>query len=181
MSRENRQIVRTSVAVVIAACLLKLAVVGLGWDDTTADTTARPVSVQITLDDAAPASKSCGDFPLNLPGVPWPLPIKVEVLEGNIPCQVAQRVIKDRYREQPLWHVDDATGVTTGSWRCHGVRLSITRGITICEKNRGRQGTIRGRLPCRTWGPLRSSCQDKFGPPAEPRADRRPRGRRLSG
>jgi hypothetical protein len=171
MSQENRVIVRTSVAVVIAACLLKAAVVGIGWDDTTADTVSEPITSELTTADAAPAIKSCGDFPLHLPDVPWPILIKVEVLEGNIPCPVAQRVIKDRYREHPLWHVADATGVTTGSWRCHGVRLSITRGITVCEKSRGRQGTIRGRVPCRQWGPLRSSCQDTFGPPAEPRAD----------
>jgi hypothetical protein len=95
------------------------------------------------------------------------LPIKVEVVEGNIPCRVALREIKDRYREHPQWDVDLAapSAVPTGSWSCRGVRLSITAGITTCEKERGRPGMIRGRLPCRYWGPLRSTCGNKFGPP----------------
>jgi hypothetical protein len=140
MSQENREIVRTSLAVVIAACLLKVAVVGVGWDDTTADTTAHPVSVPDTL-DAAPATKSCGDF-FRPPGS---IPIRVEVVEGNIPCRVARRVMNDRYREVP-----------TGLWSCSG--LGVGPLIQECEKNRGRQLTIRARLYCRYWGPFRSHC-----------------------
>jgi hypothetical protein len=143
MSRENRQIVRTSVAVVIAACLLKVAVVGVGWDDTTADTTAHPVSEQVTLDDVAPATKSCGDF-FRPPGR---IPIRVEVVEGNIPCRVARRVMNDRYRQLP-----------TGLWSCGGGGLGVGSLFTECEKNRGRQGTIRARLYCPYWGPYRSLC-----------------------
>jgi hypothetical protein len=165
MSRENREIVRTSLAVVIAACLLKVAVDGLGWDETTADTASEP-----TTADAAPAIKSCGDFQLRLPDVPGSLPIRVDVLEGNIPCRMAQRVMRDQYREIP-----------TGSWSCRRVRLSVTQGIAICEKNRGGQGTIRGRLPCRYWGPLRSRCQDKFGPPWSGRTESGPTALEAAG
>ena len=149
MSQENREIVRTSVAVVIAACLLKVAVDGLGWDETTADTVSEP-----TTADAAPATKPCGDFQLQIHDVVFSLPIKVETLEGNIPCRVAQRVMKDQYGEVP-----------TGSWSCRGEELGFTQGIAVCEKNRGRQGTIMGRVPCRYWGPFASRCQDRFAPP----------------
>jgi hypothetical protein len=180
MSQENVKLVEnvmTAVTIVIIAFIgLKVVIVEVGRGEKTADTVSEPTtadsapvtradSAPITRADAAPATKSCGDFPLHLRDVPGSLPIKVEVLEGNIPCRVGLREIKDRYREHPLWHVDAAIPVTTGSWSCHGVRLSITTGITICEKNRGRRGTIRGRVPCRYWGPLRSTCQNKFGPP----------------
>jgi hypothetical protein len=149
MSQENGEIVRASVAVVIAASLVIVAILGVPWDDTTADPTADRVSEQDTLDEGpadetpvavseqdtvevAPASKPCGDFPVPRPGQ-YPR-IKVEVVEGNVPCRVAQRVIEDLYREVPR---------ETGSWSCGG----LTPGITECEKNRGRhQGTIRARL-----------------------------------
>jgi hypothetical protein len=143
MSQENRMIVRTSVAVVIAACLLKVGVVGVGWDDdTTADTTAHPVSEQVTLDDVAPATKSCGDFL----GPPGTIPIRVEVVEGNIPCRDARRVMNDRYHQVP-----------TGLWSCGGGGLRVGSLFTECEKNQG-QGTIRARLYCPYWGPHRSLC-----------------------
>jgi hypothetical protein len=148
MSQENVEIVFASVMVVVA-CSLAVAIDGGPGDKTTADSVS-----ELTTVDAAPATKSCGDFQLQIHDVVFSLPIKVEALEGNIPCRVAQRVMMDQYREVP-----------TGSWSCRGERVSFTQGITVCEKNRGRQGTIRGRLPCRYWGPLRSRCQDKFGPP----------------
>jgi hypothetical protein len=160
MSRENRQIVGTSVAVVIAACLLKVAVVGVGWDDTTADTTAHPVGDQGTL-DVDPATKSCGDF-FRPPGR---IPIRVEVVEGNIPCRVARRVMKDRYREVP-----------TGLWSCGG--LGVGTLITECEKNEGPHGKIRARLYCRYWGPFRSRCPTVGGPEARPQSRGAPQERR---
>jgi hypothetical protein len=99
-----------------------VAIVELGWAERTslADRTAQ-------VSDVAPASKSCGDFQLR--GTWGSIPIKVEVVEGNIPCRVAQRVMRDEYR-----------GVPTALWSCGGWRT----GITTCEKNR--HGTIRGRL-----------------------------------
>jgi hypothetical protein len=142
MSQENREIVRTSVAVVIAACLLKVGVVGVGWDDTTADTKAQPVSEQVAL-DVAPATKSCGDFL----GPPGTIPIRVEVVEGNVPCRVARRVMMHRYRQVP-----------TGLWSCGGGGLMVGSLFTECEKNQGRPGTIRARLYCLYWGPHRSLC-----------------------
>lgn len=54
------------------------------------------------------------------------------MVEGNVPCRVARRVMKDQYREV----LRDA-----GLWSCDGVEV----GITECEQNGG-QGTIRGRL-----------------------------------
>jgi hypothetical protein len=101
-------------------------------------TTADPLSEQDTL-DAPPATKSCGDF--QPPLVRESFFVKVEVVEGNIPCDVAQRVMKDRYR-----------GVPTGLWSCTGLGITAAE----CEKNRGRQGTIRGLLCYR--GPLQSRC-----------------------
>jgi hypothetical protein len=156
MSRETREIVLTSVSVVIAACLLKVAIVGVGWDDTTADTRAQPLSEQGKL-DLPPATKSCGDF-LRPPGS---IPIRVDVIEGNVPCRVARRVMKDRYREVP-----------TGLWSCGG--LGVGPLLTVCEKDSGRQGTIRAQLYCRYWGPFQSRCPNLLGtsgtPPKQGRA-----------
>jgi hypothetical protein len=42
MSQENVKIVRTSVAVVIAVCLVIVAFIGVPWDETTADPVSEP-------------------------------------------------------------------------------------------------------------------------------------------
>jgi hypothetical protein len=95
MSLENAETVITSMAVVvIAAILLKFAVVG--FERTTGKTAADAVSV---ADILGPASRSCGDF--RLPGASQQVDfqeagaragfrhpaIKVEVVKGNVRCQ----------------------------------------------------------------------------------------------
>jgi hypothetical protein len=134
-----------NIKIVIAACLVIGAIVGVPWAESGAS--------RIDL-DAPPASKSCGDF--QIPGpVRYP-PIKVEVVHGNVPCRAAQRVMKAQYREETP-HAREI-----GFWSCGGQQL----GIIECEKN-GRRGqeTIRARLYCRYWGALQSSCLDAFGTP----------------
>jgi hypothetical protein len=162
MSLEKVETVITSMAVVvIAAILLKFAIVGF-------KTTADAVSVEDVL---GPASRSCGDF--RLPGASQqvdlqaagiragvgPFLIKVEVVKGNVPCRVAQPVMKDQFgwRLGPSgW--EEYSPRDTSSWRCGGAE-----GITGCEKNEGDdQGTIRGRMYCRDWVRL-AKCLKFFG------------------
>jgi hypothetical protein len=166
MSLENVENVITSMAVVvIAAILLKFAIAGFGTTTDNADS----VSVADVLGHA---SRSCGDF--RLPGASQqvdlqaafiragvgPFLIKVEVVKGNVPCRVAQRVMKDQFgwRLGPSgW--DEYAPRDTSSWSCGG-----TEGITGCEKNQGHdQGTIRGRMYCRDWV-LHAKCLKFFGP-----------------
>ena len=96
MSEENKEIVRTSVAVVIAgclvilmaACVLKAAILGGPWGGTTAASVGERTA-------KSPTIKSCGDF--QIPG-PVRIPtIKVDVVQGNVPCRVARRVMKDQF------------------------------------------------------------------------------------
>jgi hypothetical protein len=141
------------VVIVVGIEAVGVAISGDAGKSASQPTTANSVREPI-LADAPPATKSCGDIQLQLPEVTGSIPIKVEVVEGSIPCRAAQHVINDRYRDVP-----------TGSWSCGGLSLGIAEGITTCEKNRGRHGTIRGRLYCGYWGPLQSRCLDKFGPP----------------
>jgi hypothetical protein len=86
--------------------------------------------------------KSCGHLPFNPNGGYFP--VKVEVLEGNVPCRVALRVMKDQYSNDPRIKGDKG-------WSCDGAE-----GFHVCKKTRGRhQGTIRARFGCepRTEGP----------------------------
>jgi hypothetical protein len=148
MSRENVEIVRTAVAVVIAACLLKAAILGVGWDETAVDSLTQADTLPL---DAyfAPASKSCGDFQ-----IPGAARLKLEVVQGNVPCRVAQRVLKDQYRRVRL------SGTDTGPWSCGGPQLPILQ----CEKTRGGEGTVRARFYCRDWEVEQARCLNAFGP-----------------
>jgi hypothetical protein len=75
--------------------------------------------------------KSCGD--LRIAPLGENLLIKVEVVEGDVPCRVARRVLRDQYRDVPV------TGRTDpGSWFCSG-----PEGDKECEKETGE--TIRAR------------------------------------
>jgi hypothetical protein len=89
------------------------------------------------------ASKSCGDFRIAPPGQ-YPL-IKVEVVEGDVPCRVARRVLRDQYRDVP------ATGRTDpGSWFCGGPESQVE-----CENETGE--TIRAHFPKDVVRRLRAS------------------------
>jgi len=78
------------VKIVIAVCLVIVAIVGAPWAEGTAN------QAQTTVIEASPARKACGDFQISGP-VPYP-PIKVEVVQGKVPCRVARRVMKDQFR-----------------------------------------------------------------------------------
>jgi hypothetical protein len=168
MSLENVETVITSMAVVvITAILLKFAIVGFeaAADKTTGDTAS-------VYDVFGPASRSCGDFRLPDPSQQVDLQeagiragvrdflIKVEVVQGNVPCRVARRLMKAQFgwRLGPSgWEEYEPRG--TSSWRCSGFE-----GITGCEKDHGRdQGAIRGRQYCRDWV-YQGSCSKFFGP-----------------
>jgi hypothetical protein len=108
MSEENKEVVRTSVAVVIAgclvilmaACVLKAAFLGGPLGETTAaslsERTAESVSTAAPrFQSTAPRIKSCGDF--QIPGAVRYPPIQVEVVQGNVSCRVARRVIKHQF------------------------------------------------------------------------------------
>lgn len=75
-----------------------------------------------------PARKSCGDF--RLPGGGYPA-LKVEVVEGNISCGAARRVMKDRYLGR---NYGDHS-----SWSCAG-----PEGLRVCQKRPG--VTVRARF-----------------------------------
>jgi hypothetical protein len=176
MSLESLENVITSMtAVAIAAILLKFAIFGIEVErpgvGTTTDNADTADSVSVA-DVLGHASRSCGDF--RLPGAGQhvdlqaafiragvgPLLVTIEVVEGNVPCRVAQRVMKDQYgwRLGPSgW--DEYAPRDTSSWSCGGAE-----GITGCEKNQGHdQGTIRGRMYCRYWV-LHAKCLEFFGP-----------------
>ena len=154
MSRENVEIVRNAVAVVIAACLLKAVILRVGWDETAADSLTQadtPAADSLTQADTlprdayfAPASKSCGDFQ-----IPGAARLKLEVVQGNVPCRVAQRVLKDQYRR-----------VRLSAWSCGGPQLPILQ----CEKTRGGEETVRARFYCRDWEVEQARCLNAFGP-----------------
>ena len=95
--------------------------------------------------------KSCGHLPFTPPGRAFVYPpVKVEVLEGNVPCRVALRVMKDQYSNDPRFKGDKG-------WSCDGAE-----GFNVCEKTQGRhQGTIRARFGCdpRMEGP--KSCNGR--------------------
>ena len=79
--------------------------------------------------------KSCGHLPFTSDSCY--IPVKVEVLEGNVPCRVALRVMKDRYSNYPGFKGDKG-------WSCDGAE-----GFKVCEKTQGRhQGTLRARFGC---------------------------------
>ncbi len=95
---------RTSVAVVIAgclvilmaACVLKAAILGGPLGGTTAASgMAESVSSALRFKSTAPRIKSCGDFRI-AGAVRYP-PIQVEVVQGNVPCRVARRVMKHQF------------------------------------------------------------------------------------
>jgi hypothetical protein len=113
-------------------------------EDALATLEERPRANGATL-DADPASKSCGDFRIAPPGQ-YPL-LLVEVVEGNVPCREARRVMKAHYRSRD-----------TGPWGCHG-----PEGSAGCEKPSGE--TIRARFACRDWEANRARCLNTFGPP----------------
>jgi hypothetical protein len=126
----------------LAAASLVLAVAACGGGG--AESAGPVPSVAVEAD---PASKSCGDFRLS---GDYP-PIKVEVVEGNVPCRAALRVMQDHYHSRD-----------TGSWSCHG-----PEGLSGCEKNPGAPSgeTIRGRFYCRDWETDRAACLNTFGSP----------------
>lgn len=94
---------------------------------------------------ADPASKSCGSFRIAPPGQ-YPR-LLVEVIEGDVPCREARRVMNAHYHNRD-----------TGFWGCHG-----PEGVAGCEKPSGE--TIRARFPCREWEANRARCLNAFGPP----------------
>jgi hypothetical protein len=108
-----------------------------------------------TLEESAPvngatlhadaATKSCGDFRIAPPGQ-YPL-LLVEVVEGNVPCREARRVMKAHYHSRDI-----------GSWGCHG-----PEGFAGCENPSGE--IIRARFACRDWEANRARCLKTFGPP----------------
>jgi hypothetical protein len=155
MTQENGKIVRTSVAVVIALCLVVVAIIGVPWDEGAAERRADLLNESAI--DASPASKSCGDFPI--PGrVRYP-PLKIEVVQGNVPCRVALGVMRRVYIA-----VDGVLTAPshTGFWSCGWPETPYIR---ECEKTRGGQATIRARFYCRDWGASRPPCLNNFGPP----------------
>lgn len=126
---------RTKIIVALAAALAAAALVP------SAGVAASPSSERTTF-------KSCGHLPFDPPGAYFP--VKVEVLEGNVPCRVALRVMKDQYSNDPRFKGDKG-------WSCDG-----SEGLHVCEKTQGRhQGTLRSRFGCdpRTEGP--KSCNGR--------------------
>jgi hypothetical protein len=93
--------------------------------------------------EADPASKSCGDFRIAPPGQ-YPA-LRVEVVEGNVPCRVARRLMKAHSHSR-----------NTGPWSCHG-----PEGFAGCERRTGE--AIRARFHCRDWGKDRARCLNTFG------------------
>jgi hypothetical protein len=75
--------------------------------------------------------------------------IKVEVVEGDVPCRVARRVIMGAY---------DARGARF--WTCHG-----PEGLFECRRSGRPSGQrIRARFYCRDWGQEQARCREMFGP-----------------
>ena len=106
----------------------------------------------ITDEEAEPGRKSCGGFRIAPPGQYFA--IKVEVVNGNVPCDVARRVMKGQYEDVPR---------DMSLWSCDG-----SEGFKECEKKRGRpRGTIRARFYCRDYLEKdRARCRSTFGLPA---------------
>ena len=124
MSRENWEIV--PMVVVLATCLLTVAINGVSWDETRANWDETRANPRVR--------GSCGD--LEIRGYR----VKIEVVNGNVPCRVARRVMKDQLGP----HADpDRDPLLTGLWGCG---TSGGRGIFQCKKTRGGQATIRAQL-----------------------------------
>ena len=106
--------------------------------------------VAASTSDERTTFKSCGHLPFPFNPSGGYFFVKVEVLEGNVPCRVALRVMKDWYSNDPRVKGDKG-------WSCEG-----PEGYVVCEKTQGRhQGTLRARFGCdpRTDGP--KSCNGR--------------------
>jgi hypothetical protein len=91
-------------------------------------------------------TESCGNFRGRGPGG---YPVRIEVLEGKVPCREAQHVLKTYYN-----------GRDHAPWACRGFGDRLVE----CEKTRG-VGAIAGHFYCRTWGSDQADCLSRFGPP----------------
>jgi hypothetical protein len=128
-----------------ALLLSLLALGGLGLvacDDN--DKTATAETEVITSEFGA--DKSCGEYRGRGPGG---YPVRIDVVDGKVPCRVAQRVVKKYYH-----------GGYHYPWSCVGEGDRLME----CWKRPGRP-RIRARFYCRDWGRDQAECLSRFRAP----------------
>ena len=95
----------TRLAVLLS--LFVLGTLGLVACDDDESATAETETIRSGFTQGSPgtglARRSCGDFRGKGPGG---FPIAIEVLEGDVPCRVAQRVLKEHYLKQEQSSLD---------------------------------------------------------------------------
>lgn len=88
---------------------------------------------------------ACGDYDGRRPDG---YHVRIQVLEGAVPCREAQRVLKNYYR-----------GGNTPLWSCVG------QGDRLVECEKPGVGAFAGHMQCRVWADHKAACLSRFGSP----------------
>lgn len=160
------------------------------------DEETAPAETEIIRSDFAAAGESCGEYRRRGPGG---YPMRVEVVEGNVPCRVVQRVLKNYYhgRDNSPWTClgqgdrlvecerrpgivirarfgePPAPGPTVAVDVEAGVRFSLDGGVLTVRLGGWAPSKTRQRVAGER---IRATCGDPLGsPPGDPRREARTR------